>query len=104
MRAFGVVCDEPDVEGILHLVNSLEPGLSAFHAEVFVERGAVLDLLDLQEEFVRMLVGPAAELAAIVGEHDLDPLAVFLEGWQHVVVEGVDGSDGQLGGIESRQA
>ena len=40
--------------------------------------GAVLDLLQLQEQFVGMLVGPAAELAAIIGQHRFDPGGVYL--------------------------
>ena len=86
MRAFGVVGDEPVVEHLLHLFDGLEPGSAALDAEVFVEHGAVealddavrlrspdlggvvFDLLKLQEQLVRMPVGPAAEFAAIVGE------------------------------------
>src|SRR5580765_7497102 len=63
-------------------------------------RGAVFDVFELQEEFVRMLVGPATELAAIVGEHDLDLCIMVLEGWDDIVVQGVNGGDRQLRGIE----
>jgi hypothetical protein len=41
---------------------------------------AMLDLLELQEQLVRMLVGPPAELAAVVGQHGVDRGAVGLEG------------------------
>ena len=47
-----------------------------------------------------MQVGPAAELAAIIGEHHFDLAAMGFEGGQDIVVEGVHGSDGQFGRIE----
>ena len=43
-------------------------------------RGAVFDPLQLQEQLVGVLVGPAAELAAIVGEYSFDLGVVLLEG------------------------
>ena len=104
MRALGVVGDEPIVEDGLHFLDRLEPCPSAFDAEVFVEHGAVealddaiglraadlcrpvLDLLDLQEEFVRVLVGPAAEFPAIVRQHRLDPCVMGFEGGNDVIV------------------
>lgn len=41
MRAFAVVGGEPCVERLLHLVDGLEPGLSALDAEVLVQHLAV---------------------------------------------------------------
>ena len=84
MGPFGVVGDEPVIEHLLHLVDGFEPCLAAIDAEVLVKHGAmealddaiglrlahlggsVLDLFELQEEFVGMLVGPPAELTAII--------------------------------------
>src|SRR5271166_1154933 len=79
-----IVSDEVFVENDLHLIDGLEPGAPTLHAEVLVEqravqalddavglrtfdpRGAVLDLLQLQEQLVGVLVRSAAKLAAIV--------------------------------------
>lgn len=41
---------------------------------------AVLDALELQEQLVGMLVGPAAELAAVVAQRRVHRPAVRLEG------------------------
>lgn len=83
MRPFGVAADEELVENGLHLLDGVEPGAAALDAEVLVEQSAVealddavrlrplhpgravLDLLQLEEQFVRVLVGPSAELAAV---------------------------------------
>jgi hypothetical protein len=88
--ALGVVGDEPFVEDDLHLVDGFEPSPPAFDAEVLVEHRAVealddavglrspdlgrpvLNLLKLQEEFVRVLVRQATELAPVVGQNDVD--------------------------------
>lgn len=96
MGAFGVVGDEPFVENGLHLIDGLEPCPPAFDAEVLVEHSAVealddavglpspglglpvFDLLELQEEFVWVLVRPATELAAVVGQNDVDLAAMGL--------------------------
>lgn len=48
--------------------------------------GAVADVLELQEQLVRVLVGPAVELTAVVGQHRLDFGVARLEGRQHIVV------------------
>lgn len=84
MRSLGIVDDEIAVENSLHLGDGFEPGPAALDTEVFVEKGAmeplddavglrtfdpgclVLDVLELKEELVRMAIGSAAELAAIV--------------------------------------
>jgi hypothetical protein len=82
-------CNSRDnVENGLHLLNGLEPGPAAFRrgsarragaVEMLDDstelgsldpRGAVLDLLELQERLVGMLVRPAAEFAAVVGIAD----------------------------------
>jgi hypothetical protein len=62
--------------------------------------GAVLDVLELEEQLVGMLVRPAAELAAVVAEDRGDPGLVLFEGRQHVGVEQVHGGDRHLVGIE----
>jgi hypothetical protein len=120
VRALGVVGDEPFVEHGLHFIDGLKSCPAALDAEVFVQRGAVeafdnavglrpldpcgavVDLFKLQEQLVRMLVGPATELAAIVRENDLDLCFMRLECWQHIMVENVHGGDRQLGRIEPR--
>lgn len=84
-----LIIDEVVVENGLHFLDGLEPG-AALNAEVLVKQramqpfddagglrafdadGVVLDLLQLQEEFVGLLVGPSAEFAAIVGQHGFD--------------------------------
>jgi hypothetical protein len=93
----------------MHLLGGLELCAASFDAEVLVEEGAmevlddavrlraldaglaVLDALKLQEQLVGMTIGPAAELAAVVGEHGLDLDAVRLEGGQQVGVEQMTG-------------
>lgn len=49
----------------------------------------MLDLLELQEQLIRMLIGPSAELAAIVGQYGIG--RVLLEGRDDVVVHQMDG-------------
>ena len=49
-------------------------------------RGSVLDVLQLQEELVRVFVRPAAILAPVVAQDRLDLHAVPLEEGQRVVV------------------
>ena len=39
---------------------------------------SMLDVFELKEELIRVVVGPSAELAAIVGENGLDLELVFL--------------------------
>jgi hypothetical protein len=62
--------------------------------------GAVLDVLKLQEEFVRVVVRPPAELATVVTNDKFDPCLLFLEGREHIVIEQLDSRDRQLGGVE----
>lgn len=79
-----IVGDEELVQGRLHLVDGLEPGSLAFDSEVLIEqstvepfhdavglravdvRGAMLEVLELQEQLVGMAVGAPAELAPVV--------------------------------------
>ena len=56
--------------------------------------GAVLDL-ELQEQLVGMLVGLAAELATVVGQHGVDVPRIRLEGRGDVAVHQVQ-ADGLL--------
>jgi hypothetical protein len=76
-----ILAGEEVVENGLHFLDRFEPSASAFNTEVFIEqramqtldnavglrtldpRRAVLDFLELQEQFVGMLIGPPAELA-----------------------------------------
>ena len=51
-----------------------------------------------------MAVLATAELAAVVGEHGVDLGAARLKGRQHIIVEQLDGSQGQFVGIEPPQA
>ena len=41
MRSFGIVLDKVLIEGGLHFLEGLEPGATAFDAEMLVEEGAV---------------------------------------------------------------
>jgi len=59
--------------------------------------GAVLDLLELEEQLAGVAIGPAVELAPVAREHGVDPSALSLEGGQHVVVHQVDRGDRHLG-------
>lgn len=97
MRPSAVVAVEKLIERGLHFRDALEPCAVALDAEVFVEKSAVqpfndavrlrpahlgravLDLFELQAEFVGMLVRPAAELASIVGENHVDFRLLVLE-------------------------
>ena len=98
MRPALIVTDKEVVENGLHLVDRLEPSAPTFDAEVLVEPGAMealhdavrlraldaggtmLDVLELQKQLVGMLVGPPAELTAVVGEHGVDFRGMRLEG------------------------
>src|SRR5262249_3630177 len=73
-----IVAQKMGVENRLHLLDGFEPGAASLDPEVLVEQravqplddtvrlraldpgGAVLDVLELQKQLVRMLVGPAA--------------------------------------------
>ena len=120
MRPLAVVAQEEGVEGGLHLGDRLVPDGAALHAQVFVEQGAVQalddavalrstdlgglvgDALELEEQLVGMLILAAAELAAIVAEHGVDPRTVLLEGRQDLVVQGLDRGDRHLVGEQLR--
>ena len=78
--ALSIVGDKVLVQDCLHLFDGLEPGAPALDPEVFVEqravepfhdavglrtvglRGAMLDVLELQEQLVGVTVGTPAEL------------------------------------------
>ena len=97
MEALRVVEAEVLVEVGLHLVDGLVPGGAAIHTEVLIEQGPVrvldeavglgpadpsgpvLDVLELEEEFVGVRVGASAELAPIFGEDGSDLDAVLVE-------------------------
>ncbi len=79
-----IVAVELGVENGLHFLDAPEPSTAAFDAQVLIERrsvksfddavglwaldlgGAVLDRFELEEQLVRMPVGAATELPAIV--------------------------------------
>lgn len=63
-------------------------------------RGAVFDLLELQEELVGVLVRPAAVLAAVVAQDRLDLHGVLLEERQCVVVQNLNGGHRHLRGVQ----
>src|SRR5512146_1835442 len=63
-------------------------------------RGPVLDLFQLQEEFVRMVVGPTAKLPAIVREDGGDAGIMFFKEWQHIFVENMHGRYRQFRGVK----
>ena len=116
----GIVFDEIGVERHLHLVDGLEPSLAALDAEVLVQQGpvqalddavglrplhpglAMLDVIQLEEEFVGVLVLAPAELASVVRQHRLDGRPFGLEGRQHVLFERRHGGDRQLVQVEPR--
>lgn len=118
MGPLGVVADQVFLEVDLHLSDRLVELLPSLDPEVFVQqctvqpldeavalrpadlRGPMFDLLDLQEQLVRMLIRATAELAAVVREDRVDPGAVLLEERQHVVVERLDGRQRQLAGVQ----
>ena len=56
----------------------------------------MIDLLELEEQLVGMAVGSAAELSAVVREHDVDTPAGGLEGGQDVMIHQVHGSHRHL--------
>ena len=60
----------------------------------------VLDALELQEQLVGVAILATAEFAAIVGEHGVDLGPVRFKGWQHIIVEQLDGGEWQLVGVE----
>lgn len=84
---FGIVVEQVSVEHGLYFLDGLEPGPVALDVEVFVQHGPVLafddaiglwsadlgalvgDALQLQEQFIRMVIFATAELAAVVAEH-----------------------------------
>ena len=118
MGPAGVVGLKIAVQVLLHLVERLVPGRPALDPEVLFEerpvepldeavrlgpadlRGAVLDLLELEEELVGVLVGPAAVLAAVVAQDRPDLYAMLLEERQRVVVQNLNGRDRHLRGVE----
>lgn len=102
---------QPFIEDGLHLIDGLEPGPSAFGAEVLIEHGAmevfddafglrspdfgrpVLNLLELQKEFIKVLIRPVAELAAVARENAVDLAAIGLECKDDIIVEDAYGGD-----------
>lgn len=90
MRPLGVVLDHPGVEVFLHLLHRLVPCGAASDTEVFVEQGPVepldepvtlrsahsggpvIDSLELQEQFVGMLVRSTTELPSVVRQDRTD--------------------------------
>ena len=118
MGSTGVVGLKIAVEVLLHLLDGLVPGRPALDPKVFLEervvepldeavrlgsadlRGAVFDLLELEEELVGVLVRSAAVLAAVVAEYRLHLRDVHLEEGQHVVVQDLNGGHRHLRCVE----
>lgn len=118
MRTFVVVVPEILLQICLHLFDCLVPGCTALNPEVLVKkgpvqslnkavalrppnlRGAMFDALQLQEELVRVLVGPAAELATVIAEDGGDPRFMLLEEGQNILVQNMDGGNRKLVGVE----
>ena len=119
MGPFRVVGDQIVVQVLLHLFQGLVPLGASLDAEMLVQQGAVqpfdeavalwppilggavLDLFELKEQLIRMLILPAAELAAVVAEYCADFGVVSLEEGQHVIIEHMHGRDGQFAGVEA---
>ena len=118
MAAFEVVVAQERIEVALDLAWRDVPGLSSRDTEAFVQqravhaldeavgaghgdlRRAMFDAFHRQQQFVWMLLGLAAELAAVVGEDGLHRDAeCFVEG-QHAIVEGVRCGDRHLAGVD----
>src|SRR5690606_1137697 len=93
------------IEVALDLVDADVPGLPSLHTEALVEERpvhaldeavrpgaadlglAMLDALHREQQLVRMLLGQAAVLAAIVSEDRADRHAERLVEGQHTIVE-----------------
>lgn len=78
----------------------MEPLDDAVRLRPLHARGAMDDVFELQEEFVRMAVFAAAEFSAVVGKNGLDFRAMRLEVGKHVAVHEVHVGDGQLRGVQ----
>ena len=102
MWSLGVAGVERFIERLLPFVHCFERCRAPFDTEVLVEQRGVLDVLQLQEQFIRVLVWPTAELLAIVGQHHLDLGLVRLECGKHVIVHHMHCGDGQIAGVEPR--
>lgn len=59
--------------------------------------GAMLDVFELQKELIRMVVGPATELASVVAEHGFDAGLVLLEERQYIGVQDMHRGHGLKG-------
>lgn len=110
----GVVDEEIGIEVFLHLVEAFIKFDPPHDAEVLVQKGAVqaldvavglraadlsgavLDIFQLQEQFIRVAVRAATVFPAVVGEYGVDAGIVGLEGGQHIVVHDMCGGHRQL--------
>lgn len=63
--------------------------------------GAVGDPLPLQEEFLGVSIGPAAELPAVMAEDGVDAGGMLLKEGQDVLIKPLDGRHRQPGGVEA---
>jgi hypothetical protein len=82
--ALGVVSDEVSIEVGLHFFDNLVSLLAVHESNVLVEQGAVLDVLELEEQIVSVPIRPAAELAVVVARGRGGPGLVLLDGREHV--------------------
>ncbi len=56
--------------------------------------------LQLQEQFVGMMVRAPTELAPVIRQDGIDPCLVGFKEWQHRFIEHMYRGDGQLAGVE----
>ncbi len=75
-------------------VHPLDEAVGARHPHAC---GPMLDVLDTEERFVGMLLGAAAEFAAVVGEDGADEDAERLVEGEHAIVEEIARGYRQLG-------
>ena len=122
VRPVVVIAVEILIERGLHFRDAFEPCAPAFDAEVFVQQRSVeplysavrlrpahlgcpmFDLLQLQEEFVGVMVGSTAELAPVVEQDDVDRRLVILEEGQHFDVHQMHRRDRRLVRIKPRES
>jgi len=118
MGPFFVVVFEVNVEVSLRLLDAFLPLGSPLDTEVLIEQGAlqslhvtvalwtansggsVLDAFQLKEQLIGGAILAAAEFSTVIAENGCDLGLVLLEEGKHIVVQDMDGGDGQLGGIE----
>ena len=118
MAALKVVELDEDIEVGLDLLDRLVPFLPALDAEVLVEqravhaldeavgarradlRGPVLDVVERQQQLVRVVLGASGELAPVVAEYGFNCHAEGIVERQYSIMEQVGGGDRHLRGVD----